>query len=164
MKAQGPLDLSFNHGTMEMGRLSINMDTNSNFRNLLAFEQCFPSAENKFTSYVVFMDNLVNTADDVGVLRRNGILETKLGSDEEAADLFNKIGSGASLNFEDHTFKDVFKDVTNYFERDHNVWRARLMNDYLANPWTILSLAAVWSILILTMVQTIYTIKSYKTN
>lgn len=55
-----------------------------------------------------------------------------LGSEEEATELLNKIGSGTRLNFEDHTFKAV----TNYYGWDGNVWKVRLM--------TIVSLPAIY--------------------
>lgn len=55
------LDVKFENSIMEIPQLSIQATTISEFRNLIAFEQCCPGSGSHFTSYAIFMDNLINT-------------------------------------------------------------------------------------------------------
>ncbi|XVE61025.1 hypothetical protein DITRI_Ditri06bG0007100 [Diplodiscus trichospermus] len=66
--------------------------TASKFVNLVALEMCL-DFDNDFeiTSYLYFMDSLIDTTQDVKELRVTGMLHNYLGSDEEVADLFNRM-------------------------------------------------------------------------
>lgn len=52
------------------------------FRNLLAFEQCH-CAKNYIIDYVILINRLANTAEDVELLVQNGIVENWLWNTEE---------------------------------------------------------------------------------
>ncbi|KAK3022324.1 hypothetical protein RJ639_046182 [Escallonia herrerae] len=82
-------DVKFKNGILRIPRLLIHDGTKSLFHNLIAFEQCHLDSSNEITSYVIFMDNLINSPEDVGYLHYCGIIEHWLGSDAEVADLFN---------------------------------------------------------------------------
>jgi Plant protein of unknown function len=60
-------DINFdNNGTLQIPRILIHDGTKSLFLNLIAFEQChLDTSSNTITSYVIFMDNLINTEEDV---------------------------------------------------------------------------------------------------
>ncbi|KAJ6864322.1 hypothetical protein NC651_035003 [Populus alba x Populus x berolinensis] len=74
--------------------LRIDNSTKSLLLNLVAYEACHvASNESRVTSYVCFMDSLIDTPRDVQVLRSKGVLLNTLGSDEQAAELFNNITS-----------------------------------------------------------------------
>ncbi|XP_011033130.1 PREDICTED: UPF0481 protein At3g47200-like [Populus euphratica] len=74
--------------------LRIDNSTKSLLLNLVAYEACLgASNESRVTSYVCFMDSLIDTPRDVQVLRSKGILLNTPGSDEQAAELFNQIAS-----------------------------------------------------------------------
>ncbi|GMY19170.1 upf0481 protein, partial [Fagus crenata] len=53
-----------------------------------------PDFENNYgvTSYISFLDSLIDEANDVIELRKARILGNLLGSDQEVAQLFNEIG------------------------------------------------------------------------
>ncbi|KAA8547148.1 hypothetical protein F0562_003586 [Nyssa sinensis] len=84
-------DIKFKNGILRIPRLLIHDGTRSLFLNLIAFEQCHLDCSNDITSYVIFMDNLINSPEDVGYLHYCGIIEHWLGSDAEVADLFNRL-------------------------------------------------------------------------
>ncbi|XP_058084051.1 UPF0481 protein At3g47200-like [Magnolia sinica] len=153
------LDVEFNRGRMEVPLVSIS--TNSLFRNFIAFEQCFPDCGNHFTSYAIFMDSIVNTEADVAILNDAKIVEHVLGSDQDVAHLFNDLCKGITIDFEDSFLASLFEDVTGFTETRWHRWQARLMRDYFSNPWTILSLIAAIVVLILTLVQTYFSIYGY---
>ncbi|KAJ0979929.1 hypothetical protein J5N97_015403 [Dioscorea zingiberensis] len=114
------LDVKFGEGAMEIPQLSIQATTISEFRNLIAFEQCCPGSGSHFTSYAAFMDNLINTQMDVAVLQDCGIIESKLGSYKDVAFFFNQLCKGGYLDYEKHYLAKVFKDVREYCESERH--------------------------------------------
>ncbi|XP_077219125.1 uncharacterized protein LOC143853291 [Tasmannia lanceolata] len=107
-----------------------------------------------FTSYAILMNCLINTPNDVAILKHNKIIEHMLGSDEEAALLFNQLGKAVGVYFENCFFSCLFKDVNKYCETNWHVWTANLMRRYFNNPWTMMSLVAAILILTFTFTQT----------
>ncbi|XP_039128314.1 UPF0481 protein At3g47200-like [Dioscorea cayenensis subsp. rotundata] len=155
------LDVKFENSIMEIPQLSIQATTISEFRNLIAFEQCCPGSGSHFTSYAIFMDNLINTHIDVAVLQDCGIIESKLGSYKDVAIFFNQLCKGGYLEYEKHYLVQVFKDVRNFCSSDRHRWRAMLVHDYFSNPWAIISFIAAVVLLGLTIVQTVFSILAY---
>ncbi|XP_034911089.1 UPF0481 protein At3g47200 [Populus alba] len=79
-------------GRLQIPPLTIDDSTRSILLNLVAYEACLGD-NNKLwvTSYVCFMDSLIDHPEDVRVLRSEGILLVTLGSEEEVAKLFNEV-------------------------------------------------------------------------
>lgn len=65
-------------GLLRIPELHLNKRTELAIRNLVAFEQCFCD---KFyiSSYIVFLDSLVNSKEDVDLLVKNRILRSYTG-------------------------------------------------------------------------------------
>ncbi|KAK2630944.1 hypothetical protein EUGRSUZ_L03673, partial [Eucalyptus grandis] len=59
-ETDGLWDIKFKGGTLWIPRLLIHDGTRSVFLNLMAFEQAHIDCSNDITSYVIFMDNLIN--------------------------------------------------------------------------------------------------------
>lgn len=74
-ESKGILDIKFTDGALEIPPLQIHEITETFFRNLICFEQCYPDCEPRFTSYAVLIDNLINNAKDVHILIENKIIE-----------------------------------------------------------------------------------------
>ncbi|CBI21372.3 unnamed protein product, partial [Vitis vinifera] len=128
-------DIKFKNGILRIPRLLIHDGTKSLFLNLIAFEQCHLDCSNDITSYVIFMDSLINSPEDVGYLHYCGIMEHWLGSESEVADLFNRL------------CQEVVFDIN---------------DSYLSSfPWTIISFVAAVVLLALTFAQTFYAVYSY---
>ncbi|XP_058082941.1 UPF0481 protein At3g47200-like [Magnolia sinica] len=154
------LDVKFRNGVMEIPPLSVNAFTDSLFRNLVAFEQCYPNARIRFTTYVSFMDCIVNTSKDVALLHRDGIIDHLLGSDEEVAQLFNRLGNG-TFDFENNYLSDLYKDVEQHCKTKWNMRWASLRRDYFTNPWASVSSVAAAILLVVTLTQTFFAVFSY---
>ncbi|XP_058071969.1 UPF0481 protein At3g47200-like [Magnolia sinica] len=154
-------DVKFKNGTMEIPTVVIHGATNSLFLNLIALEQCYSDCSDHFTAYTAFMNCLINSARDVGILRRSGIVENWLGSDEDVAHLFKMLGREVAISTDGFYLSDVFKDVNLYCRTDWNAWKASLKRDYFNNPWAIISFAAAIILLGLTFIQTFFTMYSY---
>uniref|UniRef100_A0A2P2IX97 UPF0481 protein At3g47200-like isoform X1 n=1 Tax=Rhizophora mucronata TaxID=61149 RepID=A0A2P2IX97_RHIMU len=157
--AKNLLDLRFEKGVFRIPQLSIHDSTDSLFRNLMAFEQCFCGSTQYITSYVFLMDRLIDTASDVELLERKKIIQNNLGGGEDVSALFNKICKQIAL--QDFYFQGLCEKVNAYYNKPWHRYKATLKRDYFRNPWTITSLIAGFALLSLTLLQTIYTVLSY---
>ncbi|XP_010911910.1 UPF0481 protein At3g47200-like [Elaeis guineensis] len=159
------LCLMFKSGWMEIPPLQIYGYTSHLLRNLMAFEQCYPKTEMYIMTYISFMDGIINQAEDVRLLRLEGILQHKLSNDKAAAELFNKLGSQIQFdwksNYLEKEITEVIYRVDKFYEFKWHEWLAGLRRDYFGNPWTIISVLAATAILLLTVEQAIFSTMSY---
>ncbi|KAL0331186.1 UNVERIFIED_CONTAM: hypothetical protein Sangu_1664100 [Sesamum angustifolium] len=73
---------------LKIPQLNIYYETESQIRNLVAYEQYLPYGNPRYVSdYTFFMHCLINTSEDVELLRRSGIIGNWLGNDEEHVDV-----------------------------------------------------------------------------
>ncbi|OVA02071.1 Protein of unknown function DUF247 [Macleaya cordata] len=154
-------DVKFKDGILRIPRLLIHDGTKSLFLNLIAFEQCQIDCSNDITSYVIFMDNLINSPEDVGYLHYCGIIEHWLGSDSEVADLFNRLCQEVVFDINDSYLSGLSEQVNRYYNHKWNTWRASLKHNYFNNPWAIISFFAAVILLLLTFAQTFYSVYGY---
>ncbi|KAF8406280.1 hypothetical protein HHK36_008365 [Tetracentron sinense] len=154
-------DVKFKNGILRIPRLLIHDGTKSLFLNLIAFEQCHLDCSNDITSYVIFMDNLINSPEDVGYLHYCGIIEHWLGSDSEVADLFNRLCQEVVFDINDSYLSRLSEQVNRYYNHKWNAWRASLKHNYFNNPWAIISFVAAVVLLLLTSAQTFYGVYGY---
>lgn len=92
------LDVSFDRGVLEIPCLPIDDNTNSLFRNLIAFEQACPSFGNDFTAYVSFISHLISTPDDVTLLSLRGIVVHHMRFDSDISNIFGKLGKNVDFD------------------------------------------------------------------
>lgn len=109
------------------------------------------------TSYIFFMDNIIDNDKDVALLHSKGIIQNAIGSDKAVAKLFNSLSKDVTLDPES-SLDVVHKKVSDYCKKPWNMWRANLIHTYFRNPWAILSLIAAIFLFALTIIQTVYTI------
>ncbi|XP_039158322.1 uncharacterized protein LOC104428705 [Eucalyptus grandis] len=159
-EVEGFQKIQFKDETLEIPRLVIQDATRSLFLNLVAFEQCHFNCGNNVTSYL-FMDNLINSAENVGHLHNCGIMEHWLRSDAEVADLFNQLCKDVVLVGSHSYLSGLSKDVNTYFGNKWNGWIAILELKYFSNPLSIISFIAAFILLGLTLAQTLYGIFGY---
>ncbi|KAF9688881.1 hypothetical protein SADUNF_Sadunf01G0034000 [Salix dunnii] len=152
----------FEKGMIKIPCLKVVDTTESLFRNLIAYEQCSQRQHLYVTDYITLMDCLINTREDVQILRHCGIIVNGLGDDEMVCNLFNKLGIYVMMSDRDRFFyAQEFKQVEKHCARRRNVWLAKLRRDYFNSPWTLISFIAALSLLLLTFLQTLFTIMSH---
>ncbi|XP_031482401.1 UPF0481 protein At3g47200-like [Nymphaea colorata] len=149
--------LSFSGGVLSLPEFELNETSEGLLMNMVAFERMHPESDGGVTSFMSFMDAIIDTAEDVSILGKAGIVTNNLGSDEAAAKIFNKLGVVEMFS----PFDKVLEEVVTYASAPHHGWRAHFEDKYLANPWTILSLTGALCLLFLTALQTVYTVFSY---
>jgi hypothetical protein len=81
--------IDFQNGVLSIPSYSVDYFSEKVLLNLMAYERLHAGTGDNITAYVIFMDNIIDTARDVALLREKGVIVNRLGSDEEIADLFN---------------------------------------------------------------------------
>ncbi|KAH7663964.1 hypothetical protein IHE45_14G090300 [Dioscorea alata] len=153
-------DISFKSGTLKLPPLTIDDSTESTLLNLMAFEHLHVGVEKEVTSYVCFLDELSDSADDVHLLCSNKIINNAVGSDQAAADLLNSLTKEV-IHDPTSTLADIRKTVKAYSDHKLNRWRANLMQIYFDTPWKTLGVIIAVVVLVFTFVQTFYTVFGY---
>ncbi|KAJ3699649.1 hypothetical protein LUZ61_003354 [Rhynchospora tenuis] len=153
------LDISFQYGVLEIPRFTINDNTKPLLMNLVAFEQCVfaEMKKSQLTSFVSFLDSLVNTTKDVLILQQCGVIKNCLSSEEELTQFFNQLCQGLTL-MDDHFLAELFKEVNRHYESSWNRQQARFINRI---PWVVISLTAAFILLVLTCVQSFFAVYAY---
>ena len=153
------LDIHFENGILEIPKLTISGETKLTIRNLVAFEQCHYN-DNYINDYVVIMDRLVNTPKDVELLVKYGIVENRLGDNNEGSTLINKLADGVIMEPDGFYFANIFKNLNVYYNTSWHKWKANLKQNYFNTPWAIVSVIAAVLIIILTIIQAVCSIIS----
>eukprot|EP01018_Ginkgo_biloba_P000852 Gb_37280 [translate_table: standard] len=119
-------------------------------RNLMALE--ISSQEKPITRYAIFMNDLINNSRDVSIFRKYEIIVNQLGSDEEAAKLWNSITkSMGSPAF--GPIDDAAKEVNAYRKKKLKVLWAQFQMIHCSKPWVTVSVVAGAFLLLMTIVQ-----------
>ncbi|WVZ51097.1 LOW QUALITY PROTEIN: hypothetical protein U9M48_002275 [Paspalum notatum var. saurae] len=113
-------------------------------------------ASNDVTAYIFFMDNKINSENDVALLSFKGIIHNAVGSDNAVARLFNSISKDTVLE-PDSTQNAVHQEVSAYCPRTWNMWCANLNHTYFRAPNSFINFLAAVTILVMTIMQTVYT-------
>ncbi|KAJ4706264.1 hypothetical protein OWV82_019937 [Melia azedarach] len=118
--------------------ITIDDSTRSMFLNMVAYEAC-PDSPDDFgvSSYICFMDALIDHAEDVKELRSKGILFNMLGSDQQVANLFNDIADNLVPN--PYAFAVVKDRIEKHYKNKINIWLAEWLHAHFTSPWTVLA-------------------------
>ncbi|CAK8571137.1 unnamed protein product [Lathyrus sativus] len=160
-RTRSPTDVDFSEdwfaAKLTLPEIVVDDNTAASFLNLIAYEMC-PDFKNDYgiCSFAVFMDSLIDHPEDVKKLRSKGILVNSLGSDEEVANLFNIISTDLVLNPE--TYLKVKAKIHEHYRNKCNIWITEGCNTYFSNPWAITGFIAAVIALVLTFVQTWFSI------
>ncbi|CAL5067723.1 unnamed protein product [Urochloa decumbens] len=155
--------IHFARGVLHIPELAVDEATEHKLLSLMAFERLHAGgggAANEVTAYVFFMDNVIKSAADARLLCAAGAVRNGLGCDKEMAKMFNRLGKQAVLD-KRSPLRAVHGEVNAYRGARWNQWRASLIQNHAGNPWAIVSLAAAVFLLVLTVVQTVYTVLPY---
>ncbi|AES79233.1 DUF247 domain protein [Medicago truncatula] len=160
-KTQSPRDMDFCEGwfaaTLTLPEIVVDDTLAFTYLNLIAYEMC-PDFKNDYVicSYVAFMESLIDHPEDVKELRSKRILLNCLGSDEEVAKLFNIIGTDLTTNID--TYYDVRCKINKHYSNRYKTWIAKGFENHFSSPWTIIAFSAASIALVLTLIQTLFTI------
>ncbi|CAL5413947.1 unnamed protein product [Camellia sinensis] len=151
------VDVKFRNGVLEIPALVIEESTTSLFKNLLALEQCQNQKRSSFTSYLFFLDALVDTDKDIDLLLQAGVLKTWLNDKQALVSLLSGLGTNLLFSIQDMVaFEDIFAGLKEYCS-SHEL-HACLMRNYYASRWDILNSILIF---IFTVTQAVFAVVSY---
>ncbi|KAL0910878.1 hypothetical protein M5K25_018974 [Dendrobium thyrsiflorum] len=148
-------------GVLTLPEVTVDDSTEYEFLNMVALEHIHAASGSDVSSYVAFMGALVDSAEDVQLLHRHGMVKNGLGSDEDFAKLFSRmsqeviVDQGGNLGF-------VQWEVEQYCQRRWNKCCAYLKHTYCRNPWTLISVFAAGFAIFLTLVSTVVSFLQWK--
>lgn len=165
-----PLDISFSRGTFDIRRkvltipaIHINDHRATLFRNMLAFEKCHRYCQHQdVTTYLFFLDGLINSAKDVGLLHYHGILFHSLGSNRRVAKLVNNLCKEVVSDMSQSYLYEVVRDVDAYYNSRYAKVRAFLVHHHFSSWLVGISTLGACLALYLAVVQTVCTVATAK--
>ncbi|KAH7854205.1 hypothetical protein Vadar_011354 [Vaccinium darrowii] len=111
-------------------------------------------------AYVNFMKSLINTVEDVKELRARDILFTPCMSDQEVVQIFNSIPTFLMEDFS--IYDEVKQKIQRHYNNKAKTWFAELIHNYFCSPWTFIAFVAAATLIILSFLQTFFTIFPHK--
>jgi hypothetical protein len=161
------LDVKFKSGVIEMPDINLDNAMCSLLVNCVAFEQSCNISKH-FSIYATLLDCLVNTTRDIDYLCDRCVIDNFFGTDTDAAQFINNLGKDLTIykdlgDDDDYFLLDVFGDVNKYYYRKRLKWGKWMSfkHEYFGKPWLLISALVGFVLLVLTFLQTYYTIYAY---
>ncbi|XAR64639.1 hypothetical protein NMG60_11008392 [Bertholletia excelsa] len=156
-KAESFLTVRFRRGMIEMPTVSIDDFSSCFMINCVAYEQCRKNCSTHFTTYATLMDCLINTARDVEYLSDCSIIENYFGTEAEVAHFINNLGKDVTFDIDKCYLARLFDEVNEYYKNGWHVQWAGFRYRYFRSPWSFISALAAFVLLVLSVLQTYYT-------
>ncbi|KAL8037006.1 hypothetical protein ABFX02_11G012300 [Erythranthe guttata] len=148
-------------GQLKLPIQYVSPQTRVTLSNLIAYEVSPNSgATPAVLAYVIFMKSLVETPADVKELQRKGILINSFPTHEKAVEVFSEIDTFGYGDID--TFAQVKSYVEAHCRNRAKTWLADLIHTRFETPWSAIALFAALLLLILTFLQTWYTMHPVK--
>lgn len=119
----------------------------------MAWEQCHYSRDTHFCNYIILLDYLIDTEEDIELLVEQGILSNFLGDPQVAAEMINKVTKNIMLK--ESCFNYIADKLQKHYHNPWNRAKVTLVNVYFSNPWRGTATIAAAVLLLLTLIQTI---------
>ncbi|XP_052207079.1 UPF0481 protein At3g47200-like isoform X2 [Diospyros lotus] len=164
------IDIKFTkEGVLEIPRILIRYGTAYSINMLLQVENNFfyninNLDEQKWLSdYLWFMNSLVKSPSDVQLLCHEKIIDnlSELPDDAAIHKFLKDLYASLMISPANFNYIQVCKDLNSHCKRRQNYWMAILKRDYFSSPSTIISFYAASLLLVLTIVQTVFSVASY---
>jgi hypothetical protein len=159
-----PHGISFRHGVLSMPRIPLDDSSEYMLLNMMAFERLHAGAGNNVTEFVQFLGSIISSAEDVTLLRSEGILIVLDDDEEVVATMFERVSSDF-VAVQDSALNLVYEQVYEYYWsiicRKLNYWFIHFVKTYFHTPWKAISLLAGTVLLVLAIVQTVYSVLSF---
>ncbi|BBN17067.1 hypothetical protein Mp_7g11700 [Marchantia polymorpha subsp. ruderalis] len=160
-------DVRFRRGiftaTLIVPQLRIMPWTEMILRNLLEFESRVLN-KGDLMCYLSFMDELIDTGEDVLLLkeRKLSVIEVShLSMDIDVANIFNSLRYPSYIVPISKQWATLRKDIHNFYNNDKRQLWVEFVQIYFGRPWIAASVVAAFALLVLTFLQTLYTVKAY---
>ncbi|XVE52807.1 hypothetical protein DITRI_Ditri02bG0153800 [Diplodiscus trichospermus] len=150
------LDIEFiiKNEKLKIPALKVDESTESFFRNLMAWEQCYYSYDTYICNYIFLMEYLIKSTKDVDLLIRRRIIINQLGSNTVVVTLFSDFCKYITLA-EKNRYFNIFRELNAYNAIRHHSWIAVFKLQYFSTLWRGDATIVAVVLLVLTLIQTI---------
>nr|XP_048334393.1 UPF0481 protein At3g47200-like [Ziziphus jujuba var. spinosa] len=128
------------------------------FRNVMALEQFVYPNDPRICSYIILLDQLIDTVEDVDLLVDKRIVENCLGSNKAVVDLVNKLN--AQIVVPRFLYGGICDKLNKYHGKRLNVARSTLKRVYFKDIWTGSSTVVGLVFLVFSLFSTYSSIKN----
>ncbi|XAR50502.1 hypothetical protein NMG60_11004845 [Bertholletia excelsa] len=138
--------------SLSLPTITLGVNTETVLRNLVAYETCNGSGPLVFTRYTELMNGIIDTDEDVKLLRESGIILNHLKSDLEAANLWNGMSRPVRLT-KVPLLDKVIEDVNKHYNGRWKIKVKKMVKSYVFGSWQFLTLLAATFLLLLMTLQ-----------
>jgi len=146
--------------TLKLPHIDLDATTEVLLRNLVAYEMISQRGSLILTRYTELMYGIIDTSEDLKLLREASIVLNRLNSDNKVVELFNgvikSIGSKSTASELDETIRDV----NEYYNNTRKVKVYNLMRKYVYSSWKFLTVVATVVLILLMVLQTFCSVLS----
>ncbi|KAF3440084.1 hypothetical protein FNV43_RR18362 [Rhamnella rubrinervis] len=142
---------------LEVPELKVEDDTECLMRNVMALEQCLYPLETYICNYISFLDQLINTAEDVELLVEKKVVHNLLGSNDAVADLVNKLCD--QIVETSFYYTSICEDLNEHCNSFWNTTKATLKSVYFKDLWTGSSSVVAFFVLVFSIVSVAASVK-----
>ncbi|KAH8484336.1 hypothetical protein H0E87_028691 [Populus deltoides] len=147
------VNITFKKGVLKIPPLEVAYSFERLVRNIMALEQCHKPFEAHICNDIKFMDQLIDSAEDVELLVKSKIILHRLGDDATFSDMINKLCEKVGDTYT--CYDDICKEMNAHYENPWNSIIATLHLVYFPNVWRGTGTFAAAVLLILTFMQTV---------
>ncbi|XP_027923912.1 putative UPF0481 protein At3g02645 [Vigna unguiculata] len=134
----------------------LKLDVNSEviMRNLVAYEALTKPDFLIFTRYTELMTGIVDSVEDVKLLREAGIIDSSSTLNvEEIAELFDGICKSIAPT-KTHKLDETINKVNKYYDYKRKIDILKVSTDYVYRSWKFFTLLATFVLLVMTAIET----------
>ncbi|KAK2631441.1 hypothetical protein EUGRSUZ_L02902 [Eucalyptus grandis] len=146
--------------TLKLPHIDLDATTEVLLRNLVAYEMISQRGSLTLTRYTELMYGIIDTSEDLKLLREASIVLNRLNSDNKVVEffngVFNSIGSKSTASELDQTIRDV----NEYYNSTRKVKAYNLMRKYVYSSWKFLTVVATVVLILLMVLQTFCSVLS----
>jgi len=146
--------IAFDPRTLTFHLPVVTLDSNTEvvLRNLVAYEAAAAAGPLVLARYTELMNRIIDTDEDVALLRRHGVVLNRMKSDDEVAKLWN--GMTRSVRLTKVAAMDrAVEEANRYYNSRWRVKAKWFMRKYVFNSWQVLTFLAAVMMLLLTTLQ-----------
>ncbi|XP_047327674.1 UPF0481 protein At3g47200-like [Impatiens glandulifera] len=150
-------------GKLEISPIFISSNFDIMISNTIAYEQSpyGPPMRPQLISFLTFLQSLIDSPDDVKELRSRRIINTLGMSDEQVANMFQKMNVGKD---DPNMYYTVRKKINDHYNNWMKTSMAHLRKTYFNTPWAFIAFVAAATALSMAIVQAYFTIHPVQSN
>eukprot|EP01018_Ginkgo_biloba_P036556 Gb_34677 [translate_table: standard] len=140
--------------TLYLPQIHMINGTDRILRNMIALEVCsWKYRWRKLPRYFKLMDELIDSEQDVALLRKHEILSNYLGSDTQAARVFNSLATPIEVGYGFPRIDLIRHGLEKYYERKYRILWSEFWEAYFSKPWLVAGSLGATLLLLLTVAQ-----------